>query len=54
MLNGMNRNAAGEQEIQIIGAGEESDEDKDQDPNNRDSKDEEKKKRIAKIKFSSS
>ena len=53
MLNGMTRNAAGEEEIAIIGAGNESDEDKEANQNNENRGDgnEDKKKTIRKIKF---
>ena len=53
MLNGMTRNAAGEEEIAIIGAGNESDEDKEANQNNENRGDgnEDKKKNIRKRKF---
>lgn len=53
MLNGMTRNATGEEEIVIVGAGNESDEDKDQNQNNEQRADasEDKKKKIRRIKF---
>lgn len=51
MLNGMTRNAAGEQEVVLVGA-EESDGDKDEARNEGESKeDEDKKKKARKIKF---
>ena len=54
MLNGMTRNATGDEEIAIINAGNESDVEKDQNHNNEDREDgsEDKKKKIRKINFS--
>ena len=50
MLNGMTRNAAGEQEVEIVGAEEESDQEKEAMQND-EGKDGEKKKQARKIKF---